>query len=124
MRKLEVNLIREEISRLFPNGNTTLSAVAQAFNVSPRTLQRQLAEEGITFHSLLDEVRFVHALRLISTHHKISDIAFKLGYADASSFTRVFKRWTGLTPQTYRKRFSKITSVSNHMANNQLKISD
>ena len=116
MSKLEIDLVREEIARLFPSGNPALGAVARALRVSPRTLQRQLAEAGCTFQKLVDEVRFVTALRLISEHYKLSDIAFRLGYADAGSFTRAFERWTGLTPQKYRSRFGRIAKTSNHRA--------
>ena len=116
MSKLEIDSVREEISRLFPTGNPTLGAVARALRVSPRTLQRQLAEAGFTFQALVGEVRLVNAIRLISEHYKLSDIAFRLGYADASSFTRAFERWTGLTPQKYRRRFGRIADAANHRA--------
>ena len=63
-----------------------------ALRDSPRTLQRRLTEEGFTFKRPVSEVRFLSARRLIVENHKLSEIATRLGYADASSFTGAFDR--------------------------------
>ena len=82
----------------------TLERVAKQFNLSSRTLRRQLRAAGVTFQSLLDESRYREArLYLDSTGLTVEAIARRLGYADARSFRTAFKRWSGQAPADYRK---------------------
>jgi AraC-like DNA-binding protein len=69
-----------------------------------RTLQRRLRERGQSFSELVDAIRHRQACRLLAkreTH--VADVARALGYADPSSFTRAFRRWTGRAPKDYQK---------------------
>lgn len=78
--------------------------VARALGLSIRTLKRRLAEEGTSFSELLDEERRQRALVLLRTPElTLEEIAVKLGYSDASSFSRAFSRWTGQSPRAFRK---------------------
>lgn len=91
-----VNMIRPQ----FP----TIAQVASNLNVSIRTLQRKLTEENTTFKDILEGLRQEFALNYIKNHElSINEIAYLLSYADASSFIRSFKRWTGKTPSKYRE---------------------
>lgn len=90
----------------------SLSQVARDLGISPRTLQRQLEAHATSFQILLEDVRRVHALRYLSdTKHSVRRIAQRLGYADATSFRRAFRRWTGSSPAHYR-----VNGVSEPMA--------
>ncbi len=81
----------------------SLEAVAANFNISARTLQRKLRDEGITFLQIQDEVRKALALDYLrSGHHSVKDIAYMLGYNESSAFLKAFKRWTGKTPGEMR----------------------
>lgn len=80
-----------------------LEVTAKALHMSPRTLQRKLAEHGTTLRTLADESRRARALALIETGHSIAEIAWLLGFAEPSVFHRVFRRWTGTTPELYRR---------------------
>ena len=81
----------------------TLEQVAGQFNLSSRTLRRQLRASGVTFQSLLDELRYREARRYLgSTSLTVQSIARQLGYADARSFRTAFRRWSGQTPADYR----------------------
>ncbi len=81
-----------------------LPDVAASLAVSPRTLKRQLSRHGVTYSSLTEEVRRAESVRLLrGTSATIDQIADRLGYADASSFVRAFRRWTGRTPGAYRR---------------------
>ena len=72
--------------------------------MSVRTLQRRLAEFGVDYSALIDRVRFDRAQVLLADPRcNLIDVAFDLGYTDASSFTRAFRRWTGATPSDFRK---------------------
>ena len=71
--------------------------------MSVRTLQRRLAETGVSYSDLVDEVRLASALTLIDDRSiRLSDVARRLGYADAANFDRAFRRWTGFSPSQVR----------------------
>jgi transcriptional regulator GlxA family with amidase domain len=84
----------------------SLPAVAAAFHVSPSTLMRRVrAETGQTPLALLHAARVEKAKRLLSeTRWSLPRIAEAVGYADASSFSRLFVRHTGQTPMRYRRQ--------------------
>jgi AraC-like DNA-binding protein len=85
-------------------GRSTLGAVAAAVRMTPRTLQRQLREEGTSFQRELQEVRKTVAIAALRNPDvAIDDVAFLLGYAEPSAFYRSFRRWTGRTPQEFRR---------------------
>lgn len=80
----------------------SLGAVAANFNMSSRSLQRKLKNEGITYLEIVEEVRKNLALHYLkSENHQIKDIAYTLGYTESSAFLKAFKRWTGKTPSMY-----------------------
>ena len=83
----------------------SLEAVAANFNISPRTLQRKLKEEGVSFLQIVDDVRKKLAIQyLASGNYPVKDVAYILGYNEQSAFIRAFKRWTGCTPLEYVKK--------------------
>lgn len=85
------------------SGALSLEATAARLEVSPRTLQRRLREEGTTFQRVLDDVRREFASRYLADDtQSISDIAFAVGFSDVSAFHRAFRRWTGRTPGEIR----------------------
>lgn len=84
-------------------GSGDLDSVARSLGMHPRTLKRRLQVEGQTFRSLLAKVRFDMASeRIRATRIPITDIAFLVGYSDASAFTHAFRRWSGRTPSEMR----------------------
>jgi len=85
----------------------TLQTMAAKENLTERTFMRHLQAEGTSFQQLLDEVRQERACWLLAnTHNTVEDIAYALGYEDASNFSRTFKRWCGQTPKAYRQEHS------------------
>ncbi|MEV0251538.1 AraC family transcriptional regulator [Nocardia sp. NPDC050712] len=81
------------------------AAVASGLFMSARTLSRRLSEEGTSFRALLDEVRQMLAEELLAhTDMTTEQVAARLGYAEAASFIRAFRRWKGCPPQEYRAR--------------------
>lgn len=79
-----------------------LAALAAPLRMSPRTLQRRLREEGTSLAALVDEVRRSRAEALLRANLAIGEIAYLLGYSEASAFHRAFRRWTGGTPEAFR----------------------
>jgi AraC-like DNA-binding protein len=79
--------------------------LATLLNVSPRTLHRQLKEEGATLQGLKDEVRRGRAVELLHrTARPIKQVAEAAGFRNEKSFIRAFKRWTGSSPAEFRKQ--------------------
>jgi AraC-like DNA-binding protein len=78
--------------------------VAELFSMHSRTLRRRLNGFGTSYQELLDEGRFEIAMHMLQdTRHEVSQIAKALDYADASAFTRAFRRWSGTTPSQWRQ---------------------
>jgi len=77
--------------------------VAALFSMHSRTLSRRLEACGTSYQALLDESRFEIARQMLeNTALEVGQIARALDYADASAFTRAFRRWSGTTPGQWR----------------------
>ena len=78
-----------------------------------RTLQRKLARENSNYFEIIDRARFEKSkLMLLQTDEKLLNISLMLGYENASTFSRAFKRWAGVTPTEFRKHNPFAFSVS------------
>ncbi len=106
-RLSEVRLIRsvqKVLAAQLPAGPVTVDAVARELGMSTRKLQRDLKLEGTTYQELLNSTRKDLAQRYVKdSHNDLTEVAFILGFADLSTFSRSFKRWTGVSPSRYRK---------------------
>ena len=95
--------LENAIAPLLPHGKARAAEIACRLSMSPRTLARRLASEGLTFGGTLAELRVDLARRYLNDEDlAISQIAWLLGYGQVSAFTRAFKRWTGKTPREAR----------------------
>ena len=80
----------------------SLPDVAAELDVHPRTLRRQLAEEGTSFRALLNEARSAVAVDLLcNVGLTVDEVSKRLGYTDTSTFCHAFKRWHGVPPSGY-----------------------
>lgn len=86
-----------------PSGDATVEKTAAELFLSTRKLQRQLQEEGTSFLTLLNRVRKDIAEQHVRNKDMdLTEIAFLLGFSEQSTFSRSFKRWTGMSPSSYR----------------------
>jgi len=100
-----VERTRHAIGERLRGGDSSLESVARALGTSGRSLQRHLQELGWSYNTLADEVRSATALLYLEQPDiAVAEIAWLLGFADASTFNRAFKRWTGSTPARSRAR--------------------
>jgi AraC-like DNA-binding protein len=98
-----VQQIQSLIIENLPSGKVSDNLIAKELNLSERSLQRKLKEQGTTFRSVLDNVREMAAIQYIKNPvNTMSDIAFLLGFSEQSAFSRAFKKWTGTSPIKYR----------------------
>jgi AraC-like DNA-binding protein len=94
-RMIEVAILR---------GRFTLADAAVTLGLSPRGLQRRLAQLDTSFERMVDDWRHGLALELLSDPvNGTSEIANRLGYADPSHFIRAFRRWQGMSPMAFSR---------------------
>ena len=85
-----------------PDGGPSEATVAQRLCLSLRNLQLQLAQEGTSYKALLNRARRDLASSYLQRgKYSIKEIAFLLGFSDAATFTRAFRRWTGQSPRRF-----------------------
>jgi len=77
------------------------SKVAKALGMSVASLRRRLSETGHSFRQLRAEMLDRRARRLLGAGRPPEAVADLLGFADARSFARAFKQWTGTTPARF-----------------------
>ncbi|MFL0802219.1 MAG: AraC family transcriptional regulator [Agarilytica sp.] len=96
----------EVLTRRIGQHPLSISHIAEELNFSKRTLQRRLQKQEVSFAELRDQVRFHYSIDyLIRQHMSIDNISASLDFSDRTSFTNAFKRWTNLSPSTFRKLF-------------------
>ena len=102
--RLLVQRVRE-LLRMQPDSPHTGESLAMELHVSPRTLHRQLQEEGTSLQALKNEIRRDRAVELLNrTSRPIKQIAPAVGFHNEKSFSRAFKQWTGVTPESVREK--------------------
>jgi len=95
--------VRRLLVALLSSGKADQELVAKRLNRSASTLQRQLAEEGLTYREVLESTRRSLAEDYLTEgKHSQAQIAFMLGFSDQSNFSRAFKRWTHLSPKQFQ----------------------
>ena len=95
--------IKQDLRQLPAEQWPETDGLAQGLAMSASTLRRRLADEGQTYQGLKDSVRKELAIVwLAEPNISFSDIATRLGFADASSFYKAFRKWSGSNPGHYR----------------------
>lgn len=108
LRELEIaTTLRGRIENLLlaalHTGDVSIEAVARKLETSRQTLHRNLKAEGVTFEHVLDQLRQRMALQYVAANRaSLNEIAYLVGFSDASAFSRAFKRWTGQSPRDAR----------------------
>lgn len=98
-----VSRTKSVISDNLTSGDFTIEAVAARLSMSSRNLQRKLAEEGTIYRKIVDAVRQELAESyLTDASFTLAEIGYLVGFSSQAAFSRAYKRWTGLTPQSFR----------------------
>lgn len=97
--------VRAALEALVGTPDAGIETVARAMGLSRQTLYRRLKSEGVTFEAVLDDVRRRRALHHLDTEGlAASEAGYRIGFSDPSSFSRAFKRWTGMSPRAWTSR--------------------
>jgi AraC-like DNA-binding protein len=95
--------VKGMLKRLLAGRRPGIEDVARELRMSPRTLQRRLAEDRTTFQQLVQEARRELARHyLLHSSLELNETAYLLGYEDAHSFFRAFHGWEGSPPGQWR----------------------
>ncbi len=100
-----VERVEASVVERLPSGRIVSATIAKELKISNRTLHRQLRSEGTSFSAVLDRARHRLADAYLAENVPITQIAFSLGFSEHTSFTRAYKRWSGLTPSDARAVF-------------------
>jgi AraC-like DNA-binding protein len=96
--------VRHRLRPLLLRGMPNTAQVAAELDLTVRSLSRRLAKEGTSVGTLLEEIRYAAARELLAvTRLSIGDISTALAYSQPSAFVTAFRRWSGTTPQQWRK---------------------
>lgn len=100
----QTDYIRRLLRSFLPSGRVTVEYIADFMQLSPRSLQRRLAEADTSFQALLDETRQSMTEHYLSESSvNLRQLSELLGYSDQSAFSRAFQRWYGMSPRAWIK---------------------
>lgn len=96
--------LQAAIASAMHRGDPNIGRVATRLGFTPRTLQRRLEDDGLTFQQVLEDLRKAMACQyLTGSQLSLSEISALLAYTDTTAFGRAFRRWTDRAPSDYRK---------------------
>lgn len=105
--------VKVVLKRLLAGSRPGIEDVARELGTSARTLQRRLADDGVTFQQLTQEARRELARHyLLHSSLELNETAYLLGYEDAHSFFRAFHQWEGSPPGEWRARHAASPDVA------------
>jgi AraC-like DNA-binding protein len=91
----------------------TAGEMAEQLGLSLRTLHRRLAKDALSYQEIVDSMRRTVAIEFLeNTHLQIDRVAERVGFSDAASFRKAFRKWTGSSPTDYRRNASDRVSLS------------
>ncbi len=94
--------VKQQVASMLPSGETGADRVAEALGVSVSTLRRRLRAADTSHRQILDAARCDLARRaLVEKGVSVNEVAFLLGFSDASAFHKAFRRWTGRSPSEF-----------------------
>ena len=96
--------VEQLIRDALPSGIPAIADIGSHIGMSPRTLNRRLAESGLNFRKLIRKSQEQVSKDLLKhSPMSVAEIAFQTGFSEQSAFNRAFKRWTGTSPMEFRK---------------------
>jgi AraC-like DNA-binding protein len=95
--------IQRTIASSMVDGDVDTNGLGRALGISRRTLQRRLADHGLTVRCVVEQSRRALALARMRAGADWRTAALDLGFSDPRAFARAFKRWTRVTPQIFQR---------------------
>ncbi|MCG6888769.1 MAG: AraC family transcriptional regulator [Gammaproteobacteria bacterium] len=96
--------VRSKLIEHLPGGHISEADIASSINVSQRSLQRKLREQGMSFTQLVESTRRELGLQYVrDPQYSFNEVAFLLGFTEPANFSRAFKRWYDKSPSQFRQ---------------------
>ena len=96
--------VRSKLIEHLPGGHISEAEIASSINVSQRSLQRKLKEQGMSFSQLVESTRRELGLQYVrDPQYSFNEVAFLLGFTEPANFSRAFKRWYDKSPSQFRQ---------------------
>jgi len=96
--------IRRQLRKHLDGELPSLEDMGQLLGMTTQTLRRRLQDEGHGYQALKDDLRRDAAIELLARPElTLVDIANRVGFSEASTFARAFKKWCGVAPGEYRQ---------------------
>lgn len=106
-----VDEVRRMVRATLSNPPCNASRVAELLGMHERTLNRRLQADGTSFRRVRDEVLYSASQQMLATTSmRLAEVAAALGYAEASAFIHAFTRWSGQTPDRWRRGHARTAS--------------
>lgn len=103
--------IRKLLGEDFSGGCPSFEDIAARLDLTPSSLRRRLLKEETSYQEIKDNARQQQAFTLLrQTHLPLKTIAERAGFSEQGSFSRLFRQWTGLSPQAYRAQTNALSS--------------
>ncbi|EMM7970113.1 TPA: AraC family transcriptional regulator [Pseudomonas aeruginosa] len=104
-----VDRTRTQVQLQLVQGEPALETIAENMGLASWSLQRRLRKQGLSFSTLVDDVRHEMAIHYMQQKQlSISELAILLGYSEVSAFSRAFRRWFGMSPRGWRKQLADV----------------
>ncbi len=98
------DIVRNQIKLNLSTSPPTLAQIARIFGLSESQFQHELQTHDLSFHDLLRAARQELSLHYMNDPEMpLTEVALLLGYSELSAFSRAFRKWTGMSPQQYRR---------------------
>ena len=108
VRAARLSSIKSDIVAHLEDDSLTIAAVSARHGVTPRYVHKLFEIDGTTYTQFVLLERVDRAYRLLrdsrAATHRISSIAYEVGFGDLSYFNRAFRRRYGATPSDVRHR--------------------
>lgn len=99
--------VRDVIVAKCAKQRVDMEVIARSLGLSMRSLRRRLVEEGTSYNEVANEALATVAKQLLRNKDlTIQEAAYEMGFAATSTFHRAFKRWTGMTPSSFRDKLA------------------
>ena len=96
-------IVRNEVTMQLGTSIPSLNEVASILGMTDKNFQKKLRINGLSFPEILRAARHELALHYMDDPEmSLTDIALNLGYSELSAFSRAFRNWTGMSPQSFR----------------------
>ena len=104
--------VQQEIEDNFTE-NLTIHELSEKFAVNRRTLERKFkSATGNTILEYFQRVRIESSKRSLEVSGSVNEAMYQSGYKDPKAFREVFRKYAGVSPSSYKKKYYKELSTS------------